>query len=199
MGIEQSLGRKTPDGYWVILRLFRSWEGMNFTNVLPLNSEEDLTLGLNAVVTVFKILMLSLSVCFLSEVWPDRGACTEVSPGRSSLPWPGLLVTLSLTPTWRRRRLRPPTHPTSTPWLRVYDVETAKKKHPCEDERGRSQKKEKSFFPAFWGKKKKKRSHNFIFTGPHEICGQSWFQFRDCWRSKNFFVPQKLSCEYHQR
>lgn len=161
MGIEQSLGRKTPDGCWVILRLLQSWERMNFTNVLPLNSEEDLTLGLNAVVTIFKILTLSLSVCSLSEVWRDRGTCTEVSPGRSSLPWPGLLVTHSLTPTRRRRRLRSLTHPTSTPCLRVCDIKTAKKKHPCEDERERSQKKEKSFFPAFWGKKKKVSQFHF--------------------------------------
>ena len=185
MGIEQSLGRKTPDGYWVILRLFRSWEGMNFTNVLPLNSEEDLTLGLNAVVTVFKILTLSLSVCFLSEVWPDRGACTEVSPGRSSLPWPGLLVTLSLTPTWRRRRLRPPTHPTSTPCLRVYDVETAKKKHPCEDERGRSQKKEKSFFPAFWGKKKKGLTISFSL-GPMKYVASPGFNLETAGEARIF-------------
>lgn len=109
----------------------------------------------------FKILILSLSVCFLSEVWQDRGACTELSPGRSSPPWPGLLVTCSLTPTWRRRRLHSLTHPTSTPCLRVCDIKTAKKKHPCEDERERSPEKEKSFFPAFWGKKKKASQFHF--------------------------------------
>ena len=178
-----------------MLWLLQSWERMSFTYVLPLNSEDRLTLGLDAVVTIFLILTLSLNLCFLNEVWQDRGACRELSPGRSSPPWPGLLVTCSLTPTWRR--LHSLTHPTSTPCLRVCDIKTAKKKHPCEDERERSQKKEKSFFPAFRGKKKK--PHIFIFTGPHEICGQSWFQFRDCWRSKNFFVPQKLNCEYHQR
>ena len=142
-----------------MLWLLQSWERMSFTYVLPLNSEERLTLGLDAVVTIFLILTLSLNLCFLNEVWQDRGACRELSPGRFSPPWPGLLVTCSLTPTWRR--LHSLTHPTSTPCLRVCDIKTAKKKHPCEDERERSQKKEKSFFPAFRGKKKKASHFHF--------------------------------------
>ena len=105
-----------------MLWLLQSWERMSFTYVLPLNSEERLTLGLNAVVTIFLILTLSLNLCFLNEVWQDRGACRELSPGRSSPPWPGVLVTCSLTPTWRR--LHSLTHPTSTPCLRVCDIKT---------------------------------------------------------------------------
>lgn len=135
-----------------MLWLLQSWERLSFTYVLPLNSEERLTLGLDAVVTIFLILTLSLNLCFLNEVWQDRGACRELSPGRSSPPWPGLLVTCSLTPT--RRRLHSLTHPTSTPCLRVCDIKTAKKNtHVRMKEKGHKRKK-KAFFLLFEGKKK---------------------------------------------
>ena len=182
MSIKQSLGRKTPDGRWVMLWILQSWERMSFMYGLPLNSEERLTLGLNAVVTIFLILTLPLNVCFLSEVWQDRGLCRELSPRHSSPPRPGLLVTCSLTPTQRRLCSLP--HPTNTPCLRVCDSKTAKKKHPCEDERERSQKKEKSFFPAFWGGKK---SLTFSFSlGPMKYVSSPGFNLETAGEGRIF-------------